>query len=534
MAYSQTEMLFRFGHHGRIRFADLAARRAFGLTDAALTRLTWHALVLPDQHASVAGRLRELAPGHTVVKTETYFIGVHGGVRYGEFVHHGSFDATGRLVEVRTIGRDVTERRRIEEHLARASAHLRDLYEHAPCGYYSLDARHRFVQLNATTLAWLGCAVHEAIGRLGPKDFLTPEGVAGFDAHFAQCLAQGHAGPLEVDLSGRDGTHRRVSVSAKIVRDPSGVFVRNCSVMYDVTELARVQRAVRALNRQQAAAPDSDLIGIAKVKAGHVIWNNRTLERIFGYGPGELEGQPTRLLFMDYQSVETLETDACSAFAAGRTFRLQMQMACKDGQPIWVDLSGDMTSPDVGESIWVMLDITATMAHQEAVERVIRRDALTGLPNRILLADRIQEALALAKRSRFLVAVCSVGLDGFKAVNDRLGFAAGDELLQVAGRRLQRCIRGNDTVARLGGDRFVLLLAHLRGRDECHQVLVRVLAAMAEPVELGSGSTGRVSANIGVAFFPDAGRDGNHLLRMADDALHVAKQSGQRIEVAQP
>jgi len=151
-----------------------------------------------------------------------------------------------------------------------------------------------------------------------------------------------------------------------------------------------------------------------------------------------------------------------------------------------------------------------------------------------LLADRLQQAMALAEHSRCLVAVCVLGLDRIKAVDDRLGFAAGDELLQMTGRRLEQSVRRSDTVARLDGDRFVLLLLHLRDRDACHQVLARVLADMAEPVELGSVSTGQVQASIGVAFFPDIGRDANHLLRLADDAMQLARQSVQRIEVAQP
>jgi len=534
VADSQTKMLFRFGPAGRIRFANLAARRAFGLTNVALNHLTWHALVPPDQRAGVAGRLRELGPATAVVRTETRFIGEHGDVRSGEFLHHGSFDAFGRLVGVRTVGQDVTERHRIEQQLARAAAHLQDLYDHAPCGYCSLDARFQFVQISATALAWFGCTAEEAVGRLGPKDFLTPEGVAGFEAHFAQCLAQGHAGPLEVELSAGGGTGRRVCISSWAIRDPGGTLVRSCSAMYDVTGLAGVRRAVRSQSLQHEAAAGSELIGIAKVRDGRALWSNSALERIFGHGPGQLEGQSLRCLFMDDQSYEAMETGARATFAAARTFRRQMRMARKDGLPVWVDLICDMTSPEAGESTWVMLDITATMAHQEVVEQALLRDSLTGLPNRILLSERIHQALAVAECTGSLVAVCSFGLDGFKTVTDRFGSAAGETLLQVAGRRLQQCIRRNDTVARLSGDRFVLLLAYLRGSDACHQVLGRVLAAMAEPVELGSSSVDQVSASVGVAFYPKVARDGNLLLRFADDAMQVARLAGRRVEVAQP
>ena len=523
----QTEMLFRFGRDGRFLFANPAGRRTFGLDEVSMPSQTWHVLVSPEERAGVTEQLRQFTAEHPVVRTETRFPGPNGETRWGEFVHHALFDADGQLAEVQTVGRDITDRRALQVQLAEATANLQDLYDRAPCGYYSLDARGKFMQVNAVTLAWLGCAAEEVIDKLGPRDFFTAEGAAEFNRNFPTFLAQGHIGPLEFDLLGRDGSTRRVSLSATAVRDANGAFMRSRSVMYDITELARVRREVQTLNRQQEAMLDNDLIGITKLKDRRALWENRALERMFGYAPGEIEGQPARILYPDDASYEALGKAAYPVLAAGGDYRTQLRLVRKDGSPIWVDMSGTMLSPETGESMWLMLDITAMKEHEHKVERIAFHDALTGLPNRILLADRLRQAIPLAERLQCLVAVCFIDLDGFKAVNDRLGHAAGDRLLQVVGQRLQECVRGNDTVARLGGDEFVLLLTHLQSRDECNRVLARVVKSIGEPVDVGEGEFGQVSASIGVAFCPDDGRDGNQLLQVADNAMYAAKKSGR-------
>jgi diguanylate cyclase (GGDEF)-like protein/PAS domain S-box-containing protein len=523
----QTEMLFRFGRDGRFLFANPAGRRAFGLTDESMAKQTWHVLVPPEEQAGVTERLREFAPDRPVVKTETRFPGSHGDTRWGEFIHQASFDASGQLVEVQTVGRDITERHTLQIQLAETSATLQDLYDHAPCGYYSLDAQGRFVQINAIALDWLGCSADDVIGKLGPKNFLTAEGVAEFDRNYPVFLEQGQIGPLEFDLLSRNGNKRRISVSATAVKDANGVFLRSRSVMYDITELARTRRELRALNRQQEAMLDNELVGITKLKDRRALWENRALERMFGYGPGELQGLPSRVLYPDDESYEAVGQAAYPVLASGGTYRIQLQLIRKDGVIIWVDMSGAMVSPETGESMWMMLDITAMKAHQAQVEQIAFHDALTGLPNRILFADCLQQAIPLAARLQRRLAVCFIDLDGFKVVNDKLGHAAGDRLLQAIAQRLLDCVRGNDTVARIGGDEFVLLLTHLHSREECDHVLSRVVKAVAEPVEVGHGAIGQVSASIGVAYSPDDGMDGDQLLQRADQAMYEAKKSGR-------
>jgi diguanylate cyclase (GGDEF)-like protein/PAS domain S-box-containing protein len=530
----QTEMLFRFDGKGKLLFVNQAGRHAFALTDDALGRLNWQVLVLPDEHAAVEARLAELAPGNAIVKTETRFLGLEGETRWGEFIHRASFDASGKLQQVQTVGRDVTERRQLQVELAETSASLQDLYDNAPCAYYSLDEQGKFIQLNRKLLGWLGCSMDDALGKLGPKDFFIPEGVRLFNENYPKFMAQGRIGPLEFDLVSRGGTVRRVSMSATAIRDENGAFLRSRSVMYDVTELAQIRMALELANREQGAMLENELIGIVKLKDRRPVWMNRAMGRMFGYAPGELEDHPSRVLYFDDASYEQLGRDAYPVLAQGGTFRTQQRMRHKDGHPIWIDSSGALISPETGESLWMMLDITAMKEHTERVEQVAFHDGLTGLPNRILLTDRLHQAIPLALRTQLRVAVCFIDLDGFKAVNDQLGHAAGDKLLQVVAMRLQECVRGNDTVARLGGDEFVLVLTHLQSRDECEQVLGRVRSAIATPVDVGDGVFAQVAASIGVAFCPEDGTVDSQLLRVADEAMYAAKHAGKASAMAAP
>jgi len=153
-------------------------------------------------------------------------------------------------------------------------------------------------------------------------------------------------------------------------------------------------------------------------------------------------------------------------------------------------------------------------------------DALTGLPNRILLADRLKIALAHAQRSGEMLAVCLVDLDGFKAINDTLGHKAGDQLLQEIAQRLTETLRADDTAARIGGDEFVLLLGKIKAAGQCEQTLRRVLDAVAAPMLIG-GTPAGVSASIGVTLYPGDVADPDQMLRHADQAMYKAKEAGK-------
>ncbi len=176
--------------------------------------------------------------------------------------------------------------------------------------------------------------------------------------------------------------------------------------------------------------------------------------------------------------------------------------------------------------IGLSADVTERKEHEKQLEHIAHFDALTGVPNRVLLADRMSQALARTKRDRGLMAVCYLDLDGFKPVNDTFGHEAGDKVLVEITRRIKETIREDDTVARLGGDEFVVLLVGLQVPEECVGSLHRLLEAINRPIEI-QGKPLRISASIGVSLYPEDEHDPDTLLRHADQAMYIAKQSGK-------
>lgn len=171
-------------------------------------------------------------------------------------------------------------------------------------------------------------------------------------------------------------------------------------------------------------------------------------------------------------------------------------------------------------------DATERVEHQRQLEHIAHYDTLTGVPNRVLLVDRMAQALARAKRDRGLMAVCYVDLDGFKQINDGYGHDAGDRVLVEVTRRIKDAVREDDTVARLGGDEFVVLLVGLEQAEECAGTLHRLLERISQPIAV-HGAVLSISASIGVALYPADEEDADTLLRHADQAMYVAKQTGK-------
>jgi len=332
------------------------------------------------------------------------------------------------------------------------------------------------------------------------------------------------AGDHRVRIPVCDGNEELATLSEALAHMTQGLLNANDAAERRVAE--RTQ-ALRQMGAEQHAMLDNELVAIVRLKERRVVWKNRALDRMFGTEPGELEQQTLRMLYPDDESFERTGREAYALLAAGGRYRAQLPMRRKDGAPLWVDLSGTLLSADSGESLWLMTDITELKQHQQRVEHIAFHDALTGLPNRLLLADRLQQALALNERTGQQLALCYVDLDGFKRVNDEQGHDAGDELLRVVAQRLQAGVRANDTVARLGGDEFVVLLTSMDDAGECRHTVERLALAIDTPVPLPGGAAARVSASIGVALSPRQSVQPAQLMRLADEAMYRAKHAGK-------
>ncbi len=208
---------------------------------------------------------------------------------------------------------------------------------------------------------------------------------------------------------------------------------------------------------------------------------------------------------------------------------LLLRVTRHDGQPSWLRLAAHrLPMADGGPDgvVSVSVDVTALVEQELQLKQQAHFDPLTDLPNRALFSDRIERAVAHARRHGERLAVCLLDLDGFKAVNDELGHPAGDLLLRKVARRLKDTLRTEDTAARIGGDEFALLLGDLNAPGECESVLKRILDALAIPYPIADREV-RVTASIGATVFPIDAVDPDQLLRHADHAMYTAKLAGK-------
>lgn len=421
--------------------------------------------------------------------------------------------------------RDIGERKRIEHELERYVAQVQDLYDNAPCGYHSLDRNGVFVQINKTELNWLGYTRDELIGKKKAEDLMTDESRARIVESFPAFLAQEHLADLEFEFVRKDGSILPVLMSASAVRDDKGNFIMSRTTLFDMTELA----AAQAKLRQAATVFDhtNEAIMVTDT-ADNIIAVNQAFSRITGYQPAEVIGKSPRLLKSERQDSNFYD-ELSDALEQQGTWQGQIWNQRKDGEQfpafenisVVKDHSGKITN-----YISVFSDITTIRQTEERLVKLAYHDALTGLPNRLLLQDRISQAVAHAKRTNTRAALLLLDVDRFKLINDTLGHAAGDALLQVLAERFRRFIGQDDTVARLGGDEFGAIMGDLHDPDEAALMAQKMAALVAEPIHV-AGQRLTVTSSIGIALYPDDAHDAQSLSKAADMAMYGAKAKGR-------
>ncbi|MCX7078915.1 MAG: EAL domain-containing protein, partial [Pseudomonas sp.] len=263
--------------------------------------------------------------------------------------------------------------------------------------------------------------------------------------------------------------------------------------------------------------------------AGRITHVNDQFCLISGYSREELLGENHRMLRSGLHSAEFF-TSMWRSIALGKVWKGEICNRAKDGTLYWVDstvvpLLDDETGR-VQRYVSIRFDVSEKRKLLHSLQWRVGHDVLTGLPNRAFLSDLLDQSLDFSRLENIPLAVCMLDLDGFKAVNDGYGHASGDLLLVEVAKRLRAIIRGEDAVARLAGDEFVLILRYVRDVSELDAALHRVLGAISAPYSV-LGKEINVFASIGVTLFPADNEDAETLLRHADQAMYVAKQGGR-------
>ncbi|WP_373186795.1 EAL domain-containing protein [Halopseudomonas sp.] len=426
---------------------------------------------------------------------------------------------------------DITERRRNEQALIKSEAKFSALFQGAPDPYILVNANsHIVIEINRNFTEFFGYQPEDIVGRTTVEAGLWQD-PAIRESFVTQIHQDYRLAGAEIDFLTLDGQVATCEVSCSFLTVNRQACV--LSTFKDVTARKQAETALRAseekFSRAFRASPDS--ISITEKATGRHLEINEGFTRLSGYSPAEVIGKTARELniWADYNEraklIEELDRN-------GRVMQHEMRVLGKDGHELLVSVSIEpIMINGVACMVLTARDITNQKLIEAKVKHLAYHDALTDLPNRLLLTDRLNQALALLTRHDLHGALLFFDLDHFKHINDSLGHSCGDSVLQEVTRRLRGRVRKEDTVARLGGDEFVVLLSGLQGEDTDVIDAVRrhaeaLLLDIAAPMTV-EGHSLQLSCSIGIAMLPEHGNNPEDLLKRADIALYKVKEAGR-------
>jgi len=457
-------------------------------------------------------------------------------------------DDPAAVPEVRVRGKDeigelagdfnalVKERAEAARAAREGARRLRMITDHIPALISYVDSAERYVYANATYREWFGVTPKDIEGR-ALEEVLGEEGYALRVARIREALAGKEVSfELSMPHAGKK-RHTQVRYVPEMRDDGSvaGFYV----LASDVTGLKRTERRLRESEQQLSLALESSRLALFdwNVSTGEVFLSDQWAVMLGG------KPAPTRTSFAaleglvhpeDRAGLGRLVHDALTG--ARLHYRAEHRVRTTKGKWVWIQSEGRVTTRDAGgralRFVGINADITERKRAEEELiqsraelERAARHDSLTGLPNRRLLTDRLDQALARARRTKQLMALLCLDLDRFKAINDTMGHVAGDALLVAFAERLNGCVRESDTVARLGGDEFVILLEDVQHPEDVEAIAVKIIEAMRRAFQVESRRF-QATTSIGIACTRGA-TTAQDLLKQADSALYDAKGAGR-------
>ena len=426
---------------------------------------------------------------------------------------------------------DITERKHYEQALLQERDSIRNILATVEAMIVALDPEGRITLVNRKACEILGYHEDELIG----QDWFATCLPCSIDVEqVREVFKQFQAGNLAVSeyyekpVRTRSGDERLIAWHNSSNRDKDGKIIGGLlSAGEDITERKQVEGKLQLAASVFVHAREGILITDAEA---NIIDVNAAFSYITGYPREEVIGRNTRLLSSGRQSTEFYVAMWHDLIAQG-FWQGEVWNRRRDGEVYAELLTLSAVRDAAGQTqyyVALFADITEQKQYQQRLEHIAHYDALTGLPNRVLLADRLHQSMAQTLRRHNLLAVAFLDLDGFKAINDNHGHERGDQLLMTVASRMKQAVRDGDTVARLGGDEFVAVMQDLTDIEDSVPLLLRLLEAAAKPVHVDN-LTLQVSASVGVSFYPlaEEGVDADQLLRQADQAMYQAKLSGK-------
>ncbi|MDI1245564.1 MAG: EAL domain-containing protein, partial [Rhodoferax sp.] len=432
----------------------------------------------------------------------------------------------GKTVRLFGTFQDITERRLAADELSHKTAFFEAIFKSIPDAVVSTNVNREVVAINPAFTSILGYHIDELAGRqtahfYESQDEFDRQGRLRFNL-----TARERSLPYQVNYRKKDGTIFPGETLGTAIEASDGTVLGFLGVIRNITERlqgqAKLQLAANVFEHAREAITVTD----AK---GNIVDVNHAFTRITGYDRDEVIGQNPRMLKSGRQD-PAFYAAMWAALTEQGHWSGEIWNRRKNGEVFAELLTISAVRDEQGltqQFVALFSDITAIKAHQSQLEHIAHFDALTNLPNRVLLADRLQQAMAQVKRRGQQLAVIYLDLDGFKNINDRHSHDVGDQLLITLSDTMKNTLREGDTMARMGGDEFVAVLIDLENPASSLPLLARLLEAAATPVPVGELLL-RCSASLGVTFYPqEHDIDADQLLRQADQAMYQAKVAGK-------
>jgi diguanylate cyclase (GGDEF)-like protein/PAS domain S-box-containing protein len=419
---------------------------------------------------------------------------------------------------------DITERKLAEAALNESKNLLQFFIRHAPAALAMLDREMRYLAVSRRWLEMHSLGDVDIIGRSHYE--IIPGTPESWREEHRRCLAGEKVEACEGELERADGSVQWVRREILPWRAGDGSVGGIVIFSEDVTERKLAEERLRLAATVFTGAREGIMI---TDPTGTILEVNEAFTRITGYTREEALGRNPRMLQSGLQSKEFYENMWNSLIRDGH-WSGEVWNRTTGGniyaETLTIDAIRD-AGGQVKQYVGLFTDITEGKEHEKQLELAAHYDALTGLPNRALFADRLRQAMGQAHRRSQLLGVACFDLDGFKAINDGYGHSSGDALLTALAFRMKRALREGDTLARLGGDEFAAVILDLPDRDACLPTLTSILEAAAKEVQIGDVPL-RATISAGVTFYPQAEEvDADMLLRQAGQALYEAKLAGK-------
>ena len=484
----------------------------------------------PEKRAKAHTFLQRIADGETIERIETQRVTKNGTIIDVSLSVSAIKDGTGKIVGGSGISRDVTARRQAQDALVESERRYRSLFENMLEGFAYCEM---LFDDGGRPIDFVYLAVNSTFGKLTGLENVVGKRVTEVIPGIKESEPELFERYGRVALTGKP---ERFEIEVKALgiwfsisayAAENGSFV---ATFDNVTERKRAELRLREAEEQYRTIFEENSIGICNSTAdGRFLSVNPAFARMFGYdSPEEMLA---RVL-----NARQLYVDAKHRREIGRQLREQgkcedreLQGYRKDGSTIWIRASVRAVHNADGSFLYYVgaaENITEHKCLEERVQFLAYYDALTGLPNRTLLQDRLTKALASARRRKDKVALLFLDLDGFKTINDSLGHSVGDLVLKEVAERLKKWAREQDTVARVGGDEFLIVLTAVKDISDAAVAAERLMDAITAEFVVQGHFLG-ISCSIGISIFAEHGRDGETLIKNADAAMYCAKESGR-------